>query len=109
MISKKVVWSDRFADLPEKAKLLYFYLISAADDDGFVDNIKWVSAMAGTNAKSLATLIEKEFVWAFCSGVVVILHWRMQNHVPKDRYTPTLYQNEYSTLGLSSNGEYYLK
>ena len=48
----------------------------------------------------------KQLIIAFDSGVIVIKHWRLHNYIQKDRYKPTLYQNEKSTLELDESKVY---
>ena len=42
----------------------------------------------------------------FESGVVVIKHWRIHNYINPDRYTPTTYVEEKSTLALDDKKAY---
>ncbi len=109
MISKKIIESDRFSSLPDKARVLYIYLLLAADDDGFIANSKIVMHLCGSNAKSLNTLIIHGFVIKFGTGVLAITHWSAQNKVAKDRYTPTVFTRERDSLILSNSGTYIAK
>ena len=107
MISKKVVQRDAFAILPDKAKVLYFYLMLEADDDGFVGNTRSVMRYCGANAKSLEALINEGFLIKFESEITAIRHWPMQNKVQKDRYNPTIYSKERSELDVDCYGTYF--
>lgn len=40
MISSDVIFTDAFMRLANETKVLYFYMISVADDDGFVSNCR---------------------------------------------------------------------
>lgn len=40
MLSKKVLDTDAFLDMPLSAQALYFHLVINADDEGFVGNPK---------------------------------------------------------------------
>ena len=106
MFSKKIVRSDAFLDMPLSTQALYFHLNMEADDDGFVNSPKRVQRVIGASEDDLKLLIAKRFVLGFESGVIVIKHWRMHNLLRKDRYNPTQYQEEYSTLQLKENGAY---
>ncbi len=108
MVSKTIVNTDKFLAMPSNARALYFQLVINADDDGFVGNLRSMVNLCGTNSKSVAELIKNEYVYVFNSGVAVLLHWRMQNHIPKDRYTPTVYTDEMSKLMLNNKGIYCL-
>jgi hypothetical protein len=106
MIKKSVVDSDMFLDMPVTAQNLYFHLNIRADDDGFIDNPKKVQRMIGSCDDDMKLLIAKQFLLIFDSGVLVIKHWRLHNTLRKDRYSPTIYKNEFALLGLSDSNEY---
>ena len=106
MISKKVIFSDEFAKLPEKSRLAYFYLLLAADDEGFLGNTKLILTMQNLNQKSIVPLIEKGFFYYFDTCVGVIMHWYSQNRVAKDRFTPTIYREERNRLTIDENKTY---
>ncbi len=106
MISKKVIFSDEFAKLPEKSRLAYFYLLLAADDEGFLDNTMMVLAMQKLSRKCIIPLIEKGFVYYFDTCIGVIMHWYLQNRVAKDRFTPTRYREERNQLTIDENKVY---
>ena len=106
MFSVDIVGSDAFLDLPHTAQALYFQLGMRADDDGFVGNPKTIQRIAGTKASDLELLIKKRFLLQFPSGVVVIKHWKINNQIQKDRYTPTVYTEEYQSLYIKDNKAY---
>lgn len=94
MFSKEVIGSDMFLDLPVSSRELYFHLGMYADDDGFVSPKK-VIRMVGASDDDIKILVAKGFVIPFESGVIVIRHWKQNNYIQSDRYSPTLYQNEF--------------
>lgn len=106
MFSQKIVESDAFTDMPLSAQALYFHLNMNADDDGFVNSPKKVARSVGASEKDLKTLIEKRFLIAFPSRVVVIKHWLMHNYIRPDRYKKTEYQEEFSQLYIKPNKAY---
>ncbi|MBQ0066046.1 MAG: replisome organizer [Firmicutes bacterium] len=108
MFSKAVIDSDRFLEMPLSSQLLYFHLGLRADDDGFVNNPKRISRMIGCGDDDLTMLAIKNFIIPFKSGVIVIVHWLVNNYIRKDRYKPTVNQNEFSLLKLKENDEYQL-
>ena len=77
-----------------------------ADDDGFVNNPKKIIKIIGANEDDLKILIAKGFVIVFEQGIIVITHWKINNFIRKDRYKPTLYENEVQSLSQSKNGMY---
>ena len=106
MFAKTIVDSDAFLDMPLSTQALYFHLSMRADDDGFVNNPKKIQRMIGCSDDDLKLLIAKRFVLIFDSGVIVIKHWRLHNTLRKDRYKPTIYQEEFKKLILKSDGGY---
>ena len=93
MFSKEIIGSDSFLDLPVSSRELYFQLGMYADDDGFVSPKK-VIRMVGSSDDDLKILLAKEYVLPFKSGVIVITHWKDNNYLRSDRYTPTVHQDE---------------
>ena len=106
MFTQKIIDSDAFLDMPLSTQALYFHLNMRADDDGFVNNPKRIQRTVGASEDDLKLLIVKRFVIGFDSGVIVIKHWRMHNTLRKDRYNPTQYQEELSTLAIKENNVY---
>lgn len=106
MINKTVVDSDAFLDMPQTTQNLYFHLNMRADDDGFLDSPKQVMRSVGSNQNDLEILLAKRYLLAFESGVIIIKHWKLHNTIRKDRYKPTLYQEELKTLVEKDNGSY---
>lgn len=106
MLSSKIVCSDAFTDMPFSAQALYVQLNMEADDDGFLNRAKRIVGSIGATADDLDLLIQKRYVLAFPNGVVVIKHWRMNNQIRKDRYTPTQYQDEFNMLEIKDDGAY---
>lgn len=108
MFSQQITESDSFLDMPLSAQALYFHLGMSADDDGFVNSPRRVQRVIGANDDDLKLLIAKKFVIAFDSGVVVIKHWKINNAIRSDRYTPTVYEEEKAQLYEKPNRAYTL-
>ena len=106
MLSKKVLDTDAFLDMPLSAQALYFHLAINADDEGFIGNPKRIRDYIGAGEDDLALLIEKRFVILFKSGVVVIRHWKIHNTLRRDRSHPTLFAEEKAGLIVEDNGAY---
>jgi hypothetical protein len=106
MFAMTIIDSDAFLDMPLSAQALYFHLCMRADDDGFLNNPKKIQRVIGASEKDLEQLVERRFLIAFPSGVVVIKHWRMHNSIRKDRYKETVYTEEKSRLKFKDNGSY---
>ena len=107
MMSKTVIDTDMFLDMPISAQSLYFHLLLRADDDGFLKNIKTIMRTVGASPDDIKLLIAKQYLLLFESGVVAIKHWRVHNVIRKDRYKPTTC-DERNLIELDSSGEYRL-
>jgi len=97
MFSQTVVGSDSFLDMPVSARELYFHLGMYADDDGFVSP-KMVVRIVGASDDNLKILVGKGFLIMFDSGIACISHWKQNNYLRKDRYTPTRHHFERDLL-----------
>src|SRR5262245_17724059 len=102
MFSSQIVTSDEFLEMPLTSQALYFHLGMSADDDGFVSPRK-ILRMTGAGEDDLKVLVAKRFVIPFNSGVIVITHWKQNNYLRNDRYTPTIYKDEMSQLSTIQN------
>jgi hypothetical protein len=106
MFSAQIVNADEFLEMPLTSQALYFHLGMSADDDGFVSPRK-ILRMTGAGEDDLKVLISKRFVIPFQSGVIVITHWKQNNYLRNDRYTPTIYKDEMNRLS-AIQGVYHL-
>lgn len=106
MISKKITDTDAFLEMPLSTQALYFHFIQNADDDGFVGSPNSIIRKIGANRNDYDLLIAKRFVITFDTGICVIKHWRIHNYIQSDRYTPTTYTEEKSTLFIEENKSY---
>ena len=106
MFSLLVVDTDEFLDMPSSTQSLYYHLGMRADDDGFVSSPKKIAKLVNCSNDDLKLLIAKGFIIPFDSGIIAIRHWKLNNEIKKDRYTPTIYLNEKSTLKVNKNKVY---
>ena len=106
MFSRSVVTTDAFMDLSATAKILYFYLNMAADDDGFVDNPRTIMRMCGASVEDWKQLVTNQYILLYEDGVVVIRHWLVHNTLGKDRYHETEYLEKKAMLYLTEKKEY---
>lgn len=106
MFAKSIVLSDAFLDMPLSARCLYFTLGMLADDDGFIGSPKSIMRQCGASQDDMAILLQKRYVLAFESGVIVIKHWRMNNYLQNDRHKSTTYLEELGTLIVDERGAY---
>lgn len=109
MFNKTVTNNDNFLEMPDSSQNLYFHLSMNADDDGFVDNWKSIMRMTGHKEDDLKVLVSKQYVIPFESGVIVIRHWRLNNYLRNDRFTPSNYKDEMSKLVLDENLVYQME
>lgn len=106
MFSLLVVDTDEFLDMPSSTQSLYYHLGMRADDDGFVSSPKKIVKLVNCSNDDLKLLIAKGFIIPFDSGIIAIRHWKLNNEIKKDRYTPTIYLKEKSTLKVNKNKVY---
>ena len=106
MFSLLVVDTDEFLDMPSSTQSLYYHLGMRADDDGFVSSPKKIVKLVNCSNDDLKLLIAKGFIIPFDSGIIAIRHWKLNNDLKKDRYTPTIYLKEKSTLKVNKNKVY---
>lgn len=99
MFDKKVVGSDKFLDLPNSSKALYFMAGMEADDKGFFQPRK-LQRMCGFSDDDYKILIAKGFFITFESGVMVVTDWNKNNWLDSRRITETEYVDELNLLKL---------
>ena len=106
MFTKKITDDDNFIGLSASAQALYFQLSMSADDDGFCNQVSASMFKSHASVQDLESLLSKRYLFQFENGVIVIKHWRMANALRKDRYTPTVFQEELKQLKIKENGAY---
>lgn len=106
MLSHRITDSDAFLNLSAEAQALYMHINVDADDDGFNGRIQIAMFRAHATTENLEELLNLRFLLRFDSGVVVVKHYRMMNKMRRDRYKPTVYQDEYRQLFIKSNLSY---
>lgn len=106
MFNKQITNSDDFLEMPVSSQCLYFHLSMNADDEGFVNNWKSIMKLSGSKEDDIKVLIAKQYIIPFETGVIVIRHWRLNNYLRSDRFTPTNHQKELASLSLDENMVY---
>lgn len=99
MFDKRVIESDKFTDLPNSSKALYFMAGMSADDKGFFQPRR-LQRMCGFTDDDFKILIAKGFFIAFESGVMVVTDWNKNNWLDNRRVTETEYIDELKLLKL---------
>lgn len=107
MMSKSVIDTDMFLDMPASTQCLYFHMLLRADDDGFLKNAKTIMRTVGASPDDVKLLIAKQYLIPFDTGIMAIKHWRIHNYIKKDRYKPTDCE-EIKLLEVNEKGEYIL-
>lgn len=108
MMSKSIIKSDTFLDMPATTQNLYFHILLDADDDGFINAPKSIMRMIGAKEDDMKVLVAKQFVIPFESGVVVIKDWKIHNYIQNDRYKPSTLP-ERNLLNIQKDKTYTLK
>ena len=102
MFDKRIVESDKFVDLPNSSKALYFMAGMSADDRGFFQP-RSLQRMYGFSEDDFKILIAKNYFIPFESGVMVITDWNKNNWLDTRRITETEYVDELKLLELINN------
>lgn len=107
MISRKIAEDDRFVDMHPVSKLLYFYLVLNADDDGFVGSVKMINFLTNADQSNYDELLENNLILEPTkSGVYVITDWYAQNKIEPKIYKATEYLSVRALLFIKTNFAY---
>ena len=91
MFSKAITQSARFLRMPATARLLYYDLGMAADDEGVVEAFT-VMRTTGAMETDLQLLSDTGFLQILNEDLVsYITHWRENNWIRADRKRPSVY------------------
>lgn len=99
MFDKRVIDSDKFSDLPNSSKALYFMAGMEADDRGFFQPRK-LQKEHGFTDDDYKILIAKGYFICFESGVMVVTDWNKNNWLDSRRITETEYVDELKLLSI---------
>lgn len=112
-----------------RAKLLYFFMLSNADDKGFVDNADELVELLDSNDRkfgnssgailmpenfqtALDELIDKSLLYKFedkhNNKIYLIKHWYYHNQMPKDRVRDSSYEKYLEQVKINDEKEYEL-
>lgn len=94
MFSKSITNSSIFIMMPPTSRLLYYDLGMNADDDGFCEHFV-VMKMTDATPDDLRILKARGLVEVFDERVLIVLNWKENNYIQKDRYTPSKYLKIY--------------
>ena len=97
MFDKRVVESDKFTDLPNSSKALYFMAGMSADDKGFFQPRR-LQKMYGFTDDDFKILLAKGYFIVFESGVMVVTDWNKNNWLDSRRVIETEYVSELNLL-----------
>lgn len=106
MFAKTILESDAFTSMSSEAQILYVHLCMHADDDGFMNNARGVCRSLGFAKTKLDELFKKRFLLDMGDGITVIKHWKINNYIQKDRYKPTIYQEQFERLKVKNDNSY---
>jgi len=102
MFNVSITGSSRFLMMPHSSQLLYFHLGMHADDDGYCEHFM-VMKMLGSSPDDLKILHAKDFICIFDDHVLLILNWRENNYIRKDRYVKSKYLEMHKKPLISTN------
>lgn len=98
MVNKDFIAADLFRRMPISSRLLYFYLLIYADDDGFVDSPIRIMEEANASQLDYTILESNNLIIFFNTRICVVTDWHVHNNIPPSKYHPTRHQNEYKML-----------
>ena len=103
MFAKSITNSARFLMMPPSARLLYYDLGMAADDDGVVEAFA-VMRLSGASEEDLNLLVAKGYVKVLNDELVsYVCDWKRNNSIRSDRYQPSIYGELLCKFGISVN------
>ncbi len=106
--SLTLMQSGAFAALTPDAQRLYFYLMLATDDYGFVPSGKRCALSADISPGFLSELTAAGFLYAFPVDVYLVRHFQMNSYIAEGRRKRSLFSGYLSGL-LCIEGVYYKK
>ena len=107
MISRSIAEDDRFVDMQPISKLLYFYLVLNADDDGFVGSVKMINFLTNAKKENYDELLNNGLILQpSTNGIYVITDWYTQNKIEAKIYKPTTYLSVRALLYIKSDFAY---
>ena len=109
MFSIVLINSDAFIDLSNSAKVVYFYLMSKADDDGFINGITSALRVTGTSEQEVTELLERDFLKKMSAKIYLITHWPSQNKITGSRKQPTMLSDYREELEVVEGAYKYLE
>lgn len=72
MFTKAVIRSSHFMKMPRDTQFLYIQMLLDADDDGFIANPELEVTIAHCTQEDLQTLINRQYLMVFPSGIALI-------------------------------------
>ena len=92
MFAKAITNSARFLRMPATARLLYYDLGMAADDDGITEAFS-VMRTTGATEDDLRVLASRGYVQILNDDLVsYIPDWKVNNRIRKDRYRESIHR-----------------
>lgn len=91
MIANSIILSDKFLDLSKDAKLLWFYVVGGADDDGYCNSVKSLRKIIEVPELAISELINFGYLRMVIDGVYHIEGWEQFNKVQESRRVKSQY------------------
>lgn len=105
MVSKDLIFTDKFLRMPHSQMSLYFALLVLADDDGIYEAPKDLMGRIRATEVDMQQLISNGFILFSDNGAVAIAHWLWHNRIREGRYRPS--QSPFANdIGVYDNGVY---
>lgn len=106
MLSKSLLMDNNFLSLSNDDKALYIYLLTFADDDGFVKRSLMIDGVLHVSNDDYVALEKNGLIISENDEVKVIIHWNAMETIREKLYTPTRYLEYRRHLFLKSDFSY---
>lgn len=108
MLHTSIIESDAFYKLPIRSQVIYLHMCMLADDEGFCTQAGRVRQLLRAKQSELDTLVERGYLYKFRTGLYLIIHWRIHNHVRRDRGCSSAFSEERKRVFICHDKSYHV-
>lgn len=109
MFDIQLVNSDQFMALSKDAQLLYFFVGTAADDEGFVNRVYSIVKNLSLDSNVVDELVNAGRLINIENDLFLIPDWKINNKIPRDKHQASIYEKYLSKVTTDDAGRYKLK
>ena len=108
MLHTSIIENDTFYKLPLRSQALYAHMCLQADDEGFCPQADKIRHMLNARHSELDILVKKGYLHRFPNGLHLIIHWRIHNHIRRDRGCPSAFTQERQQVFVNPDKTYHV-